>query len=239
MPKKDSNLIEVRVDTDHWYPAPKPHEGEMWPSVTTILGVGYPKGIGFFKWLIKHMSWEHACEERDAAADRGTNVHKAVEKMMKNRKVVLTMEEFNLEQWWMIESFFNFCQDHRPKFTKGDVEKRVFDPTLKTAGTLDFNPIIDGERHCIDFKTSDQIQITHKIQSSQYGKMVGADWAGVLKLGAKNDRGYIFEEWRMNSKKAKAYLGGFKAAKTIFHIERPRAAPKVKLVPKTLSLSRL
>ncbi len=44
---KDSNLIEVRTDTDHWYPAPTPYKGEDWPSVTTVLGVGYPKGVGW------------------------------------------------------------------------------------------------------------------------------------------------------------------------------------------------
>ena len=71
-----------------------------YPSVTTILNY-YPKGIGFYKWLMR-VGFQ-ADIIRDTAGDKGTKVHNAVEELLKNKKY--SKKELSLEEIDYIEQF--------------------------------------------------------------------------------------------------------------------------------------
>ena len=89
---------------DRWY---SPEDLNMWrPSVTTIIGNTVHKGIGFEMWLGNHPSYKIACEERDAAASRGTEVHELAERYMLGDEVSGSTDEVNkhlmsFEKFWL------------------------------------------------------------------------------------------------------------------------------------------
>lgn len=176
---------------------------------------------------------------RDKAGERGTGVHKAAQKLLEDKSLVLDYEHYPLEEWKAIWGLINWYNDYSPMtWRKKDIERVLFDTDLKVAGTMDFMPAIKAiGKIAIDFKTSSTIQNTHRIQVSQYAKMAGAPIAGLVKLGARNKNHYLFEWWDMDSDKGKLYLDGFESALTIWKIERPKAKPRTIEVPKTLSLS--
>ena len=80
--------------------------GEWVPSVTTVLNV-IDKGIHFHKWLANHLDYDHACQVRDKAAQRGTDVHLICETLLEGKEIVLDdvgdeilKRVLSFEAWW-------------------------------------------------------------------------------------------------------------------------------------------
>ena len=100
---KDSLKIRRHESGDRWY---APECSNLWrPSVTNIIGQTLTKGIGFEQWLGNHPSYKIACEERDKAAARGTEVHDLAEQYMLGESVQSKNEEvckhlMSFEKFW-------------------------------------------------------------------------------------------------------------------------------------------
>jgi hypothetical protein len=112
----------------------------------------------------------------DKAMQRGTDAHTDVE------TAILTGDYDGAPA-----GFRSFVDEYGPEFT--DVERTVFDPELKVAGTFDARAIIDGEQWLIDWKTG-RAYDEHALQLAFYcgathvwdaAEGISKDWEGATR----------------------------------------------------------
>lgn len=154
------------------------------PSVTWITQ-SYPKGIAYFKWLAEH-GWDEAEAIKNAAGDKGTKVHAAIEAIFRQEEVRIDskflnkstdqMEELTLEECDAILAFLAWKKSMELNYTVQTLtwEKTVFSDKYEYAGTVDwivkFTNKLDGavEYWVIDFKTSQYLWPSHELQLNAY-----------------------------------------------------------------------
>ena len=147
---------------DRWY---SPEDLNMWrPSVTTIIGNTVHKGIGFEMWLGNHPSYKIACEERDAAASRGTEVHELAERYMLGDEVSGSTDEINKH----LMSFEKFWIEKEVQLI--ETELFMWHKDVPWAGTCDIIAKIDGKYCIIDIKTGNHYK-SHEIQLNMYAEL--------------------------------------------------------------------
>ena len=147
---------------DRWY---SPEDLNMWrPSVTTIIGNTIHKGIGFEMWLGNHPSYKIACEERDAAASRGTEVHELAERYMLGDEVSGSTDEINKH----LMSFEKFWIEKEVQLI--ETELFMWHKDVPWAGTCDIIAKIDGKYCIIDIKTGNHYK-SHEIQLNMYAEL--------------------------------------------------------------------
>lgn len=199
-----------------------PHAGHMLPGVTTILDC-LPKGMAFKSWersritqrvtsnvhdlpgLMRErgarnlQSWlaKAPDDARDAAGDRGTAVHNAVEALLVG-DVVPDMSDKAVASYW--RSAQKFLDEVQPEVLYCDgapmVETAMYGSFY--AGSADVWLKIDGENLLCDWKTSSGVRSNYALQLAAY---LHADELSVL---AKNDAG----EWEWaHGNKLPAYDG--------------------------------
>ncbi len=139
-------------------------DGNYYPSVTTILDA-YPKGKRFEQWL-KDMGNE-ADDVVERAATQGSNVHEAVEKLLKGH--VVEWKDYTLEEWKMILRFQDFFTSNEMLLVA--VEVNLLSESIGVGGTIDIVCKINGERWLIDTKTSGDIYDNHYVQLATYAMM--------------------------------------------------------------------
>jgi hypothetical protein len=233
--KKESPTIDIPIGEEHWYE----RHGKWYPSVTTILGAVYPKGIGFAKWLGDKGSYEAAEQQKKEAAKRGTAVHEAIEQMLKNPKTKLDYREFSLEEWKMLKGFCDWYAEHSPNIhVKENIERVVYDDKNCVAGRCDLRCSIGHEWFVIDYKTSSKIQELHKIQVTKYATMYkqmgfDVDRVGVLRLSDWGGGHYEFWAGEIDPKRLTVFL----SCKNLWDFQNPKAGPRVETIPRSLSLS--
>lgn len=212
-------------------------DGKYYPSVTHVLGY-FPKGVHFEQWL-KDVG-NNADFIRDRAAEIGTNVHDACENLALGRTV--NHEGYKLEEWLMILKFQDFWQKMKPKALH--VELNCVNDALRVGGTMDLICEIDGETWLIDYKTSNNVQITHFIQCAVYSKMspVKIDRIGVLHLKAKTrtspagkmqGKGWKVEEPKHS---VEDLLKIWNHTRELFDFQNPDPKPKVLSYPTEIKL---
>jgi len=157
---EDKNTFS-KEGSQRWYRVDG--NGEWVPSVTTVLNV-MDKGIYFHKWLANHLNYEHACQVRDEAAQRGTDVHLICETLLEGKEIVL--EECSneilkrimcFEEWWNSIGVEEIIAS----------EVMLAYPGIQYAGRFDFIARIDGKNTLIDIKTGGYYN-THDLQASMY-----------------------------------------------------------------------
>lgn len=144
-------------------------DGVQVPGVTTVLSKGFPKPA-LTNWAVKTAAnlavdqWDELAElpvterlerikkapweDRDAAANRGTEVHRIAEKLSIGERVDVPDELAG-----HVESAVRFLDewDVRPAL----LERPVFNRTFSYAGTIDLvADLADGSRRLIDYKTN-------------------------------------------------------------------------------------
>jgi hypothetical protein len=142
----------------------KDTDGNYYPSVTTVLDA-YPKGKRFEQWL-KDMGNE-ADDVVERAAQQGTNVHTAIEILLKGGKVEWI--DYTLDEWKMILRFQDFFTSNN--LTMSAVEVNLVSVTIGVGGTIDMVCVINGERWLLDNKTSGDIYDNHYVQLAVYAMM--------------------------------------------------------------------
>ena len=148
---------------DRWY---SPEDLNMWrPSVTTIIGNTVHKGIGFEMWLGNHPSYKIACEERDAAANRGTEVHELAERYMLGDEVSGSTDEVNKH----LMSFEKFWLEKEVQLI--ETELFMWHKDVPWAGTCDIIAKINGKNYIIDIKTGNYYK-SHEIQLNMYAELL-------------------------------------------------------------------
>lgn len=218
----------------------------FYPSVTTVLNA-YPKGSFFEQWL--RDTGNNSKTILREAGEQGTNVHNAIDNFLKGMPITLItdagQEQFTLNEWKMINRFMKFfeCIDTDSFLS----ESIVFDKKLRLGGTMDLVCTIDGERWLIDYKTSNAIHKTYKMQLAMYKQMYEnmtgetIDRYGVLWLKAKTrtdkpplqGKGWQLKEF---TKDFDHDFKLFNHTRVIWDEENPNYAPKNLQFPNSFKL---
>lgn len=232
---KDKNIIQITTLDERWYHILE--KDRFVPSSTWIADY-YPKGIQFFKWLADK-GWDEAEAIKQAAGDKGSRVHHAIEQLLLGNEVAMDnlfpdsdgeQGEITVEEWEAVMSFYDWWKETNPRLIT--LEQVVYNEQEDYAGTLDLICEIDGEIWIVDFKTSQYIWPSHELQVSSYfhADNIKATRMGILQVGyRKNKKGYKFTEIQDK-------FPLFLAAKLIWAEENAGKQPKQKDYPRTLTL---
>ncbi|MHA1903887.1 MAG: PD-(D/E)XK nuclease family protein [Candidatus Thorarchaeota archaeon] len=142
-----------------------------YPSVTRVLD-NLPKGPQFYMWMkdVGH----NASLIAERAANEGTNVHDALERMMKGDEINWMDERgkaiYNKTEWQCILKGFEFIEQYNPKPIH--IEARVVSDKYKVGGTADLICKMGRQNWLIDWKTSKSISESYMVQLSIYAMMI-------------------------------------------------------------------
>ena len=215
--------------------------GKYYPSVTYVLSC-YPKGKHFQDWLKKvGFSADWIVKK---AAEEGTQVHEMIEDYLNGKELNFLsngIPMYNPDVWQMFLKFVDFWEEYNPTLIEAEVH--LFSDEIKVAGTCDLVCEIEingkNEMWIIDFKTSNNLQVTHDLQGAIYAKCyeecygINVDRVGVLWLKSKS-RGKDKEGkrlkgkgWEMHESKRtqEQNIDIFKTVKKLFDLEFPRHSP--------------
>ncbi len=243
---KKNGIVQITTYDERWYARPIKHKKsgvptyEYLPSVTWIASY-YPKGIPFYKWLA-NKGWDEAEAIKQAAGDKGSKVHYAIEDLLKGYPVRMDAkyinpttgqeEELTLQEYECLMSFAKWFEATKPEIISRELI--VFNDQHGYAGMVDFVCMIDGQLYVIDFKTGQYIWPEYKIQISAY-QHCNKDWQAaklaILQLGYKrNKNGYKFTE-------VQDKFDLFLAAKQIWSNETKNIVPLQKDYPLELKVA--
>ena len=215
--------------------------GKYYPSITYVLSC-YPKGKHFQDWLKKvGFSADWIVKK---AAEEGTQVHEMIEDYLNGKELNFLQygnPMYNPLVWQMFLKFVDFWEEYKPTLIEAEVH--LFSDEIKVAGTCDLvcEIEVDGktEMWIIDFKTSNNLQITHDLQGAIYAKCYEecygkkVDRVGVLWLKSKS-RGKDKEGKRLKGKGWEMHeskrtqdqnIDIFNTVKKLFDLEFPKHSP--------------
>ena len=164
----------------------------FYPGATTVLSV-WPKGKPYDDWLKK--LGPNADQVVREAANRGSNVHNAIELYTKGHKIRAVDENgenpvYTKDEWRMLARYVEFEAQVSPEIVA--VEPVLVSDNLEIGGQLDQVSYIDGELWYIDHKTSNGIHFTNHMQGVAYSKLWNEmnpdnpiEHIGILWLNAK------------------------------------------------------
>lgn len=194
----DTGIVQITTEDERWYFK----EGIYVPSVSWITGY-YPKGKQYERWLRE--KGDEADDIRDLAAERGSKVHQAIDRLLKVGEVkhddlLLNnrngqYEEMNAEEYGAFLSFVQWMKDAQPEVLFS--EFTVFNEADGYAGTVDMIVKIKGKIGIIDVKTSKSVYPSHRLQVSAYKhafKTAPIDFLGILQVGTRSKAGYKFTD---------------------------------------------
>ena len=215
--------------------------GKYYPSITYVLSC-YPKGKHFQDWLKKvGFSADWIVKK---AAEEGTQVHEMIEDYLNGKELNFLSNGipiYNPDVWQMFLKFVDFWETYNPTLVEAEVH--LFSDKIKVAGTCDLvcEIEIDGktEMWIIDFKTSNNLQITHDLQGAIYAQCYeecygkNVDRVGVLWLKSKSrgedkaGKKIKGKGWEMHESKRtqEENLDIFNTVKKLFDLEFPRHSP--------------
>lgn len=218
------------------------------PSVTTVLGA-YPKGWAYNDWL--KSNGYNADVLLNRAAERGSNVHNAIEEFLNGRELTWIKdgrEQYSIDEWKMITKFVEFYQDYVLKGNgKVATETQLFSKRLRLGGTSDLVCTINGETWLIDFKTSNGIYKTHEIQLAVYKEMWDEvnvpkiDRYGILWLNAatRTVKQFQGKGWQLKeyTKNHEHNMKLYHHTRALWDEENPNCAPKNLSYPNTFKIA--
>lgn len=235
----NDNTIRITVADQRWYIKNK----ENYASVTWIAGY-YPKGIGYMKWLAS-LGWDEAEAIKIARGTQGSKVHQAIVDLTDGKEVPMDAkywvednnqtEELDLNEYECLMTFVDWHKTEDHKII--DRELVVFSEQYKFAGTMDRIDDMKDYLRIIDYKTGQNIWMSHKIQLAAY-KHAYIEMTGetkeiklaILQLGyRKNKRG-----WKLTE--IPDYFDLFLNTREIWKNECATQKPLVKDYPVSLKL---
>jgi len=177
---------------------------------------------------------------KQAAGDKGSKVHLAIEDMIRGKMVRMEdkylnkttneEEELTLEEYNCLMGFADWVKERKPKFIKSEFV--IFDDSIGYAGTVDCLCEIDGKIYIVDFKTSQNIWPEYELQLSAYKHAIGDPNAEmmILQIGYRRNK----HSWKENIVQDKFDL--FLSAKKIWQNEHGEEKPSQKDYPLELSI---
>lgn len=189
------------------------------PAVNWILKIGFPKGVGFYQYLLSTTK-EEAKKLLEEAGERGTRVHQAIRNLIDGVAVNMDSmfpndltgrpEKLSSEEYACLLAFKAWADKYKPEFEFQ--EKTV--ATDLYAGTIDFTGTIlltAGEKVnengktitlketrrvkvLLDWKTSGAIYDEYKAQVGAYADALDDKdivYTGVIRLGTAHKNGVV------------------------------------------------
>lgn len=144
-------IERVDVNGKRFYQTP---EGNLYPSVTTILDSGNNPFIDEWKARVGE---EEARRVTARATNRGTRLHAICENYIKGKS--FTLSPFDKDTWLT----FKPVVDRIEKVVA--LEAKIYSDKLRVAGTVDCVGIYNGKMSIIDFKTSKRLKSKSNITS--------------------------------------------------------------------------
>ena len=150
-------------------------EGNLYPSITTVLSVRNKKGLHEWRDRVGHDVANYIAR---TAATRGTAVHKMCEDFLNNQHLAWP-DEFEKHK---SKNFLAWCMFAQMKDILSNInnikclEASLYSDKLKVAGQVDCIAEYKGELSVIDFKTSskerkDDYNENYYIQTCAYAEM--------------------------------------------------------------------
>ncbi len=232
---KEIKRIDVVLFDERFY-----QKGEIYaPSVTHMLKCVYPTGYGLTNW-IGDVGNKRAEEIRDEAGEEGSFVHDAIEKILKGGFIssedIASMfkPKRSLKIHRCLKAFLDWFDEYKPETVA--TEHTIWNDNPLYAGTLDYKCIIKGDKWTIDFKTSNSIYPSAKVQLSAYNHSDngGKDKAAILHLGNTTKKKYSFLEIDQSR-----YFKEFLVTHSMFNVLYPNAAPNSEKFPEKFDLKNL
>ena len=223
-------------------------EGVYYPSVTTILQY-MPKNKFFETWL-KDVGHNADLIMRKAGKE-GTQVHEAVEKLVKGEEVSWMDNYGNAKYsqivWEMILKFYDFWTTHTPELIS--TEEFVWSDVHRYAGTADLVVKMDGEIWLLDLKTSNSLHKSYDLQLASYAKALeeskgikiqrtGIIWLKASTRSASNKKGvYQGKGWQIKTiDEIDKNFELFQMIYKLYSLENPVTEPIYNSYPTTLKL---
>lgn len=209
-------IVQVTTYDERWYAKQDTDKNtglptyRYVPSVTWVTG-HYPKGIQFYQWLAKK-GWDESVAIKEAAATKGSKIHKACENLLQGEVVNMDAEyadpktgvvaPLTVDEYYAI---MTFAQWYKDLCSKNEVEVLgselvIWNDEDNYAGTTDLILRINGRVTVIDLKTGQNIWPEYTLQLSAYKRAL--DLAGtevhdlaILQVGySRNKNGYKYTE---------------------------------------------
>jgi hypothetical protein len=242
-------ISENRIDflDERFYT--KEIEGDIkyYPSVTYILGEGYPKGAGFEQFLKDTGENSRVVAER--AAEGGTIVHDCLHSLVTGKELLWTDQlkiplkyhgEFiTKEEWEAVLKFKEFWEMAHPKLIAAEVT--VFNDKYQYAGTIDLICEIGKDRWLIDYKFSNAVYESYELQVAAYAyawnksSKLKVNHIGILHLKAQTRtlKPYQGKGWKLHEPELspKDLFTSFLSVRKIFSFKQTKG-----LLPKAPSI---
>lgn len=135
-------ILRIDVDDEHYYyGGEKGKEKEFYLSLTRVLDIGGPFPEGLRQYL-RVTSYEEQKDRLEFTGDRGSKLHNALEQLMNAEALDLRHDYANSYEKDAIVTFIRMMRFLTPG--KYSTELIVADPSLRIAGTLDFEGFVDA-----------------------------------------------------------------------------------------------
>jgi hypothetical protein len=135
--------------------------GEWYPRVTSIVTIKSKPAL--FRFYGEAESYSSALSVTSQSATEGTKIHDAIEAILKGET-----PEIDLVIKPAVKAFYDFLEIHKIKINEGAIEKRIWSPKYRFAGTIDVLGELNGEYGVLDIKTSSGIWRDYNLQTSAY-----------------------------------------------------------------------
>lgn len=135
--------------------------GDWYPRVTSIIGIKAKPALMYFYAQAENYSSALAITSKSAT--EGTKIHTAVEQILKGQT-----PEVDENAKPAIDAFRDFLQFHSLSVDPLGIEKRIWSPKHKFAGTIDVLGEVNGIYGILDVKTSSGIFRDYNLQTAAY-----------------------------------------------------------------------
>lgn len=222
--------------------------GKYYPSVTSILNF-FPKNQFFHSWLkdVGHNSDIIASK----AANKGTQVHNAVEAFLNGEEITWIDEwgnaKYSLDVWKMILKFADFWNTYKPELVA--TEYHLFSDEHEYAGTADLIVRFQGSLWLMDLKTSNSLHTSYDLQLAAYATAwnethnekithTGILWVKANTRGEGKSGKIQGKGWELKTvSDIETNFKIFKNIQEIYRLENPDPKPFTELLPTTIKIA--
>jgi hypothetical protein len=207
---KAEDIVLDHVDDSHVYTV----NGKYFPGVTQILDLAAPKHPSLIKFF-QNNSANRIKKIKNNSSSFGTNCHQAIEKII--NKDDFSIDQYSESEKSVIVQFLSWYKFFQPLNPKSEQFVAYDDREIRFAGTLDlFAEISTDKLHAaglirkqelnslwkviIDFKSSKDVYLSHKIQLIAYKaaleQMTGEsiDGIAVVKLSENGFETHLIDD---------------------------------------------
>lgn len=163
---KQCEVIRIEDEFGHSYEI----NGEPVAGVTTLLSMGMPADQGLLEYF-KRTGKEEQEDILIDAQERGSNVHHAIEALLKGDSVP-SANLYRKREKMGVAAFVDFFTTTKPTDCVSEQVVAYMDEQIRCAGTLDFIGTFNGKRILIDWKTSATHSRKNEVQVETYKRCV-------------------------------------------------------------------